>query len=61
MQQFKCEVAIGWPDFTWSKCEVTLVVTKGICHNAKKEVEQQVWGGLTQPAVFVVVLTITPI
>jgi hypothetical protein len=60
MQQFKCSVAIGWPDFTWQQCEVIAVITNGVCGNINSQVVEQVKKGLTKPAVFVVVLSVTP-
>jgi hypothetical protein len=60
MQQFKCQVAIGWPDFTWSKCEVIAVITNGICNNIANSVVEQVKAGLNKPYVFVCCYSVTP-
>jgi len=60
MQQFKCLIAIGWPDFTWQKCEVIAVVTNGVCGNLANQVVEQVKKGLTKPYIFVTCYSINP-
>lgn len=57
---FKCLVAIGWPDFTWQKVEVTAVVSNGVCGSIANIIADNVKQGLTKPYSYVVCYSVEP-